>query len=110
MYPLVFNSKDEFEEYIIEHSEEVLSVIHKNQAIDGFNKEVVIMSETVQEQKEEIETMRKKNEDMQKKHKEMEKIVSLVNERDECQCTTYIGEVQEKQSILIVRSCNSIND
>ena len=49
MYPLVFNSKDEFEEYIIEHSEEVLSVIHKNHAIDGFNKEVHLFPKSQRE-------------------------------------------------------------
>lgn len=98
MYPLVFNNKDELEEYIIENSEEILSIIHKNHAIDGFNEEVVIMAATVQEQKEEIEAMRKKN-------KEMEEIVSLVNKRDEGQCATYIGEVCEKQIESDLREC-----
>jgi len=110
MYPLVFNNKDEFEEHIIENSEEILSIIHKNHAIDGFNGEVVIMAATVQEQKEEIETMRKENEEMQKKHKEMEEIVSLVNKRDEGQCATYIGEVQEKQIESDLRECLSEED
>ena len=103
MYPIVFNNKDELEEYIIEHSEEVLSIIHRNHAIDGFNEEVVIMAATVQEQKEEIEAMREKN-------KKMEEIVSLVNKRDEGQCATYIGEVQEKQIESDLRECLSEED
>lgn len=98
MYPLVFNYKDEFEEYIIENSEEILSIIHNNHAIDGFNEEALMMAATVQEQKEEIEAMRKKN-------KEMEEIVSLVNKRDEGQCATYIGEVCEKQIESDLREC-----
>jgi len=105
MYPIVFNNEDEFEEYIIENTEEILSIIHKHHAIDGFNDEVVVMAATVQDQKEELEALRKMNEEMQRKHNEMEEIVSLVNKRDEGQCATYIGEVCEKQIESDLREC-----
>ena len=105
MYPLVFNNRDEFEEYIVANSEEILSIIHKHQAIEGFNEDVVMMAVRVHDQKEELEAMRKLNKEIQRKNKEMEEIVSLTNKRDKGQCATYIGEVCEKQIESDLREC-----
>lgn len=110
-YPLIvtFHSDDDLKSFFLKHREYIDALIEDSEDSDDMTETNLELLSQLQQQNEQIEefqrNFKKTQKEFEKKQKEMEEIIALANKRDQGQCSTYIGECQEKVIESDLRDC-----